>query len=449
MIPAPAPAIDVGALLDRGTWTSYQKALTLLAALAVIFDGFDIQILGFAIPSIIREWHLARSSLAPVLAIGLAGMAFGSPFAGQCGDRFGRRSTLIGCVLLFGAATIATAFSHGLIELAILRFLTGMGAGGALPNASTLTAEFAPFRRRPVAVTLTIICVPLGGMIGGLAAARILPAFGWRALYGIGGTAPLLFALVLSLALPESPRYLVRHPRRWNELTRLLEKMGNPIQAGSRFEDRLEPIGKEQTPLRSLLGSGYRRDTLGLWFAFFSNLVGIYLIFGWLPTMLTAQGLDLAAASSGLAAYNFGGVLGVLLWVPAVALIGSRAPLLLGAVAGAASALALRFLPIQPVDGHALLIAGLGLHGLFVNAVQTNMFALAAHVYPTTMRASGAAFAGGVGRLGGLLSSVTGAAVIQAGSATYLGLLAVCMFCTFVGLAVVSNHYPGKERNST
>ncbi len=449
MTPAPAPAIDVGALLDRGRWSLYQKAMTVLAALAVIFDGFDIQILGFAIPSIMREWHLARADFAPVLAIGLAGMAFGSPLAGQCGDRFGRRATLIGCVLLFGAATIATAFSHGLLELAILRFLTGMGAGGALPNASTLAAEFAPFRRRPVAVTLTMICVPLGGMLGGLAAARILPALGWRALYGTGGSAPLLFALALLLALPESPRYLVRHPRRWNELTRLLQKMSNPVQAGSRFEDRLEPKVKDQAPLKSLLSDLYRRDTLGLWFAFFSNLVGVYLVFGWLPTMLTAQGLDLAAASSGLAAYNFGGVLGVLLWVPVVAAIGSRAPLLLGALGGAASVLALQFVRIQPAGGHALLFAGLGLHSLFVNAVQTNMFALAAHVYPTRVRASGIAFAGAVGRLGGLLSSVTGAAIIQAGSATYLGVLAVSMVCTFVGLAVVGNHFPGKEKHST
>src|SRR5690349_2721309 len=104
------PAIDVGALVDRGPWTTYQKVLTLLAALAVIFDGFDIQILGFAIPSIMREWNLPRADFAPVLAIGLAGMALGSPVAGQLGDRLGRRFTLIGCVILFGAATIATAF---------------------------------------------------------------------------------------------------------------------------------------------------------------------------------------------------------------------------------------------------------------------------------------------------------------------------------------------------
>ena len=89
---------------------------------------------------------------------------------------------LIGCVATFGLATIATAMVHGLAGLTILRFVTGMGTGGALPNASALTAEFAPLRRRAMAVKLTLVCFPLGGMLGGLLAAWVLPRFGWRGL---------------------------------------------------------------------------------------------------------------------------------------------------------------------------------------------------------------------------------------------------------------------------
>ena len=99
MMPALPISIDVGATLDRGRWTTYQKALTMLAATAVMFDGFDLQILGFAIPSIMREWHVGRASFAPVAAIGLAGMALGSPLAGYLGDRIGRRLALILCVV--------------------------------------------------------------------------------------------------------------------------------------------------------------------------------------------------------------------------------------------------------------------------------------------------------------------------------------------------------------
>ena len=444
MTPALPTPVDVGAMLDRGRWTPYQKALTLLAATAVMFDGFDLQILGFAIPSIMREWHVARAAFAPVAAIGLAGMALGSPLAGYLGDRIGRRLALILCVTVFGAATVATAFAPDLTWLAILRFLTGMGVGGALPNAAAFTAEFAPARRRPLAVTFTLICVPLGGMVGGAAATHILPAFGWHVMYLAGGIAPLLLATVLLAALPESPRFLARHPHRWSELSRLLTRLGHPAPPGSQFEDRAERAAEGRAAWRSLLGDGYLRDTLGLWITYFASLNGIYLVFGWLPAMLTARGLSLAAASSGLTAYNAGGVLGAVIGAALLTVWGSRKPMIAGAIAGAASGVALIFIGIQAGGSHALLIAGIGLNGLFANGVQTTLFALAAHVYPTKVRASGVAAAAAVGRVGGLLSSLTGAAIIQAGIATFWSVLSVSMFCAAIGLMVVRRHFHGR-----
>jgi MFS transporter, AAHS family, 4-hydroxybenzoate transporter len=441
--PVPGQVIDVGTLLDSGSWTAYQKALTLLAALAVIFDGFDIQILGFAIPSIMREWHVVRAAFAPVAALGLAGMIAGSAAAGYCGDRFGRRAALIGCVLLFGAATIATAFCSNVTELAILRTLAGAGVGGALPNASALTAEFAPLSRRAAAVTLTIVCVPLGGLIAGLTATRVLPSLGWHVLYMIGGAAPLLLAVLLLAALPESPRFLARHVNRRPELVRLLAKMGHRVAPDQVFDNVQEQKLEGSGAIRSLLSQPFLRDTSGLWLAFFSSLIGVYLVFSWLPAMLTAQGLDLATASSSLAAYNFGGVLGVLLCTLLVTAMGSRWPMLFAALGGAASALALRFVPIQTAGGHMLLIAGFGLHGLFVNALQTTMYAVASHVYPTKIRATGIAYAAAAGRVGGTISSLAGAAVIQSGSGTFLGVLTIAMFFAGLGVALIRNHYRG------
>src|SRR5580700_9591640 len=440
---------DVAALLDRSSWSNYQKLLTVLAALAVIFDGFDIQILGFAIPSLIREWHVARGDFGPVLAVGLAGMAVGGPLAGYCGDRFGRRIALIGCVVAFGLATMGTAMVHGLAGLTILRFVTGMGTGGALPNASALTAEFAPLRRRAMAVKLTLVCFPLGGMLGGLLAAWVLPRFGWRGLYSIGGVLPLLLALVLMALMPESPRFLARRSALWPRLVVLLGKMGYAVPAGASFEDRAEHDGAEHASVRRLFSSGLARDTTGLWIAFFSSLGSVYLIFGWLPAMLTAQGLNVAIASTGLAVYNFGGVLGVLLWAALVTVLGSRRPLLSGALACAGSALALLVVPIQAHGDHILLIACLGINGLLANAVQTSMYALAAHVYPTSVRATGVAYAATLGRFGGLLTSLFGALVIQAGAKTYWSVLAAAMVCAFAGLAWVRSHYPAIGRLET
>jgi AAHS family 4-hydroxybenzoate transporter-like MFS transporter len=244
-------------------------------------------------------------------------------------------------------------------------------------------------------------------MLAGVIAARVLPALGWHVLYIIGGAAPLIYALILMAVLPESPHY--------------------------------QASGEGRGAIRDLLTGGLRRDTLGLWLAFFSCLGAIYLVFSWLPAMLTARGLDVATASAGLASYNFGGVLGVLMIVAVVTAIGSRGPLLAAALAGSASALALLWVP------GSLLIAGLGVHGLFVNALQTTMFALAAHIYPARIRVTGIACAASIGRCGGILSSLGGAAIIQRGSGAYLGVLAVAFAATFVGLTIVRNHCPGRS----
>jgi MFS transporter, AAHS family, 4-hydroxybenzoate transporter len=441
-------SVNVTALLDQSSWSPYQKWVTILTALATIFDGFDIQILGFTIPSLMRDWHVGRSQFAPVLAVGLAGLAIGSLAGGHLGDRYGRRVGLIGGVVLFGAATMATAIVHGFVGLTVLRFLTGMGTGGALPNVSALSAEFAPMRRSTTAVNLTILCVPLGGMIGGVLAAWILPSLGWKGLYVIGGGLPLLLAGILFVALPESPRFLARNSARWPELIALLKRFGHSLTAGTAFEEDQSSRSVERASLRALFVSGLARDTISLWFAFFTCLGSIYLVFGWLPTLLTARGLNAATASFGLAVYNFGGVLGILIWAMLVPIFGSRRPLLSAALACAASAAVILLVPIHEYGSHTLLIVCLGINGLLANAVQGSLYALSAHVYPTKIRATGLAYCSMVGRTGGLLSSLFGASIIQAGASRYWQVLALAMVCAAAGLAWVHNHYPAVRKLS-
>jgi MFS transporter, AAHS family, 4-hydroxybenzoate transporter len=442
MIPSIKQSINIADLLDSSSWSAYQKLVTALAAVALIFDGFDIQILGFAIPSLMHDWHVPRGNFGPVLAVGLAGMAIGGPLLGYCGDRFGRRISLIACVTIFGVATIGTAFVHGFFGLTALRVLTGIGTGGALPNVSALVAEFAPLRRRASAVKLTILCLPLGGMLGGMLAAWVLPRFGWRGLYAAGGSLPLVFAAIMSLALPESPMFLARHSAKWDQLIRLLNRMGHAISVGSSFADPAEHAETKKRSLRALFAPVLARETVGLWIAFFFCLGSIYLVFGWLPTMLTTRGLSIATASTGLAAYNFGGVIGILIWAVLVPILGSRGPMLSGALACAVSALALLLVPIQVHGEHWLLILCLGINGLLANAVQTSMYALAAHVYPTGIRATGVAYSSAMGRTGGLLASLFGSHIIQVGPAAYWESLAVAMVVAAGGLAWVRSHYP-------
>lgn len=264
---------DIGAILDDGPWAKYQIAMVCLAALSIILDGFDGQLIGFAIPVIIQEWGVSRGDFAPVVAAGLVGMATGSVFAGYIGDRFGRRTALFCSVFLFGIATCAIGLAHNLWMIGLLRFIAGLGIGGTLPSATTLAAEFTPTRRRAMTVTATIVSFPLGGVLAGFYAAYALPNLGWRGLFLVGGLLPVAFAFVLLIALPESPRFLARHPARRDELLKLLGRTGRSLPIDAVFTERTEqvknPVSEQQGGVRSLFEGSRARDTLALWLSFF------------------------------------------------------------------------------------------------------------------------------------------------------------------------------------
>ena len=440
-------AVDVGESIDSGPWTSFQKLGVLLAALSIVFDGFDGQLIGFAIPVIIQEWGVTREDFAFVVAAGLIGMGFGSALAGYVCDRFGRRIAIIGSVLLFGVATSCIGFSENLASIALFRFLAGLGIGGALPSASTIAAELTPKKRRTLAISATIVCVPLGGMLAGLYAGYMLPAFGWRALFWLGGAFPAVLSFVLIALLPESPRFLVRRQERWAELRRLLARMSRPVPEGAAFIDAVEQKLEHRAGLRALFQGDRVRDTLALWVAFFLSLFAVYTAFSWLPAMLANEGANSAIATVGLTVYNLGGVFGALTCAVAITRFGSRWPIVLCCAGGALSAFVLESTAVANTN---LMILGLGLHGLFVNAAQTTMFALSAHVYPTNVRATGTASAMAFGRLGAILSSFAGAAIISAGGAqAYFGMLGVAMLGVMIALLLVRNHIPRVEATRT
>ena len=434
-----AGLVDVREAIDR-RFSPTQKIMYLLASLAMILDGFDGQLIGFAIPAIIKEWGVPREAFSVAVATGLFGMAVGSLFAGRIADRIGRRLLLAASVFLFGGATVLIGFAPDVQAIAFIRFFAGLGIGAALPCASTMTAEYTPQRYRTLAVTTTIICYPLGGMLAGLFAGQILPVLGWRTLFWIGGTVPMLYALFLLAALAESPRYLARVERRWEELRALLARMAVEVPAGAGFHDgQHEEQGAQRAGFLALFGDGRLRDTAGMWICFFMTLLSIYSAFSWLPTMLTTEGLSPKLAGMGLTAYNLGGVIGALTCALVISRFGSRVPMMAFSLLAAVSAFALKGVDVtQHTDAFLL---GLGVHGLFINAVNCTAYALCAHLYPTPMRATGIASALTFGRFGAILSSFVGASVITAGGANaYLNLLGGSMLVSLLGLALVKNH---------
>ena len=434
-------SVDVGDVLNNAPWGGYQRWVVFLTALTVIFDGIDNQLLGIVIPTLMREWGVARSAFAPIVSLGYLGMMIGGAIAGVAGDRLGRRTALLASMAVFGAMTLAGATATAPGELGWLRLLAGIGLGGAMPNAAALVAEFVPLRRRPIAVTVTIVCVPLGATVAGLLGIRLLPVVGWRMLFLAGGIVPLAAAVILWRLLPESPRFLARDPSRWQELVRVLTRMGHHVDPQAAFVDSSERA-VERASIRALFRRDFRVDTIALSAAFFCCLLAVYSGFSWLTTLLSGAGFTPSSANTGITAFNLGGVAAALLGGIAIARVGSRMSMLSMASVAIVCALVLSRMSLSPSSSVAI-IGWLTVLGAMINGVQTTMYALAAHVYPGPVRATGVGTVVAFGRIGAILSGYAGSwAIGYRGSASFFGLIAVAMLATFVALAVVKQHVP-------
>ena len=402
---------------DEERWTGYQRWLVALVALTVVFDGIDNQLLGIVIPSVMVEWGVPRGAFAPVVSLGYFGMMIGGALAGFLGDRLGRRTALLGSMVVFGLTTIMAAAVDSIASLGAVRLLAGVGLGGAMPNAAALAAEYVPARMRPIAVTITIVCVPVGGTLAGLLGIRALPIAGWRALFVAGGLAPLVAAGVMRWLLPESPQFL-----------------RSAAQGGSRAS------------VRSLFGPGLFQDTVALWSAFFCCLVSVYLGFAWLTSLLTGAGFDPATAGAGITAFNLGGVAGALVGGVAISRFGSKASMLAMAAVAVAGAVGMAFMPISPAVSVRPIVAMIALVGAAINGVQVALYTLAAHMYPTAIRATGVGTAVAFGRIGAVLTGYVGAWAIDfGGPPSYFGVVAMMMLLTFGALAAVGRHVPARR----
>jgi len=369
-------------------------------------------------------------------------MMFGGMLGGMLGDRVGRRTALLSSVVAFSVLTFAIATVNSVAVLTVLRFLAGLGLGGAMPNAAALASEYVPRRQRAFAVTLTIVCIPLGGTVAALMSAQVLPLYGWRTLFILGGIIPVVLAAVLFKVLPESPRYMASRPERWPELIRMLQKAGHNVPSDASFVEAGsgKPAAKSRSSIADLFTPNFRMDTLGLFGAFFfcllANYIGILLI----PVMLTGAGFQQAFASNALAAWNFGGVGGAILGALIIQRLGSRVTMLTLSAVSVASALWLTAIPPDPLATLQLIVMFVILGGS-LNAVQTTMYALAANVYPTEIRGTGIGTAVAVGRIGNVLASYVGNfALDEGGTSGYFLTFAITMVVVFISLAVVRRH---------
>jgi AAHS family 4-hydroxybenzoate transporter-like MFS transporter len=433
--------VDVGAVLDDGQFSGYQKLLVFATAMTIILDGFDNQVMGGAIPALMRDWHIAtRGPFSYVLTAGMVGMMVGGAIGGVLGDKFGRRVALLGSVISFGILTVFVSMANNIETLIVLRFFAGLGLGGAMPTATAISSEYVPRIKRPVAVTLTVICVPLGGAFAGWIGGFILPRYGWRVLFAVGGALPLVLAAFLFFVLPESPRYMAGLQERWGELRALLRKLGHNVPDDTTFVDPHEKATKRAS-IGALFVPEFRADTIALFACFLFCFFGAYMGTNWVPSMLDRAKFDVGTASYGLLAWNLGVLVFALVAAFIIPRIGSRFTMLVLAAGSIAGCVTLAMMNITPSQVVPVFIM-LGITGGLVNATQTTMYALAANVYPTSIRATGVGTTVAFGRIGGVLSPIIGAPVLDAGTTPYFFAIAGTMSVTFIALAAVKRHVP-------
>jgi len=224
--PAPAAKVNLSDLLENSAVGPLQIRVFALCMICLIMDGFDVQAMGYVAPAVLRDFGAAGPALGPVFAAANVGVLIGSLLFSMLADRIGRRPVIIGATLWFSALTIATGFAQSVDQLLVLRLISGLGLGCIIPNATALVGEFSPKRSR---VTLTMgitVGFTAGAAVGGFVALWLIPLFGWRSVFFVGGAVPLVIAVAMYFSLPESLQFLAvqrtRITQRFSEYRRFI-----------------------------------------------------------------------------------------------------------------------------------------------------------------------------------------------------------------------------------
>jgi MFS transporter, AAHS family, 4-hydroxybenzoate transporter len=401
--------VDVQAFIDERPFGRFQLRVVALCALCMLLDGFDAQAIGYVAPSIIEAFHVGRASLSPVFAAGLLGLMLGALGFGPVADRLGRRPVLLFCVLAFGLATLATSTAGSVRALVAFRFLTGLGLGGAMPNAIALTTEYGPRRVRHTTVMLMFCGFSLGAALGGIAAAGLIARFGWKAVFVVGGAVPCAALALLVPLLPESIRYLVVRGNRGERVAGILARIDLAARPDPAAVFTVEEHASRGLAVAQLFTEGRARFTLLVWVLFFMSLLDLYLLTSWLPTIIHDAGVAVSRAVLVTALFQVGGMIGALAlgrlfdrYSPFLSLaltyLGAGAFVLLIGTVGTSTALL------------ATTVLGAG---FCVVGGQIGANALTADAYPTAIRSTGVGWALGIGRIGSIVGPLVGGALLS------------------------------------
>ena len=389
---------DVPTFINSRRVGAVQWVVIVLCALVMFLDGFDTQAISYMAPLIAKEWGLPRELLGPIFSSALTGLMVGYLLLSPLSDRFGHRRLILISSIAFGLLTLVTVFVSSVTELMILRFITGVALGAAIPSTVALTTEYSPKRLRATFVLVIYCGFSLGFVAAGALAAWSIPLYGWRSLLWIGSFAPVLLAIFVFLFLPESLDFLVRtkaDPRSiWRVVRRVDQNLPHdcPDQFTTEIEEKRSAVG-------SLFQSGRTFGTIVLWLVFGLNLAEFYALQSWLPTILTNLKYDLNTVALATSLTTIGGIVAAFAIGPAMDRLGPYASL---AAVYFAGVVFVAFLGVAISAPAWVLLVAAFCAGFCVSGGQKSVIALSAIFYPAPIRSTGVGWALGVGRLGGI-----------------------------------------------
>jgi MFS transporter, AAHS family, 4-hydroxybenzoate transporter len=443
--------VDVGAVIDSANYFWVPFGITLMMITIMLTDGFDLFTMGYVGPHLLKDWGITRAQLGPVNSAGLIGMAIGSVGMGWMGDRIGRKRAYVSCLALLFAGSILCFYARNISELTMWRLLTGLGLGGVTPLATTLISEWTSKRLRSVVVACVIVSVPLGGALAGLVEQYVIPIYGWRSMFLIGAIVPLILFALFSYLLPESPKYMAKHPTEHPRLAKSL----NRLLGENRFDGTEEFVVSEEGKRSShwfatLWNSDFRVKTLLIWIAFAFNSFVLYIFTNYLRVLLESAGQTSAVGSRGLSLFSLGAAFGSIGGAFMIGKFGSRYVGSTLAFLGVVATAVIGTMLVSGTTSIFNLLAMCLLAGASVNGMQAFMYAVSAHSYPTEIRGSAVGMAQTFSRLGAVASpsvaSYYFAMQPQPPVNTFFLFVAATMMVVVISFFLIPSHIPRNQK---
>ncbi|CAB3796285.1 MFS transporter [Pararobbsia alpina] len=435
-----ALVVDVGDLIDTRPLGRYRLLVLMLCAICLVMDGFDVQAIGYVAPAVIHEWGIAKEVLSPVFGAGLFGMLIGSLILSAAGDKVGRRPVLIGAMLFFSVCMFATGFVHDIPEFIALRFAAGLGLGGIMPNVTALIGEFSPKRIRMTSIMTVSVGYIVGGVVGGFIAAALMPVFGWQSVFFFGGVISLVVAVLLWVSLPESVQFLLLRKNDEERVRRLLARIVGSAEVISASARLIFNEQKSQgAPFIEIFKDGRASITILLWIINFTNLLDMYFLSNWLPTVMHEAGHSVETAALAGSALWGGGLVGTLALGRVTDRFGVLPVLASAFLIGVAATAAI---------GNPLVMTSLGavflaifLSGFAIIGGHPGINAWSATYYPTDLRSTGIGWSLGVGRIGSVIGPVVGGALMHLQWTSSSLFMVAAMFVCVTLAGIVAIHF--------